>query len=135
MQYSGKENPILEQSVDARVQDLVDLISKKYVSEGSEYRPLDFAVIAQYFTMDVLTDVAFGDPFGYLTNDKDMYEYIQTIRAFMPVLELQTNSPFTNWIMSSRLVKAILAPTAKDRTGMGPVIRYQATPSSQDCGQ
>jgi hypothetical protein len=73
--------------------------------------------------MDVITDVAFGEPFGYLANDKDMYEYIQTIRAFMPVLELQTNSPMTNAIMSSRWVKSLLAPTAKDRTGMGPVIR------------
>ena len=128
MQYSGKENPLLEQSIDARVQDLINLISNKYVSKGSEYKQLDFAVIAQYFTMDVLTDVAFGEPFGYLANDEDMYEYIQTIRGFMPVLELQTNSPFTNMIMSSPLVKALLAPTAKDRTGMGPVIRYKCAP-------
>ena len=103
---------------------MINLIRKKYISEGTQYRPLDFAVIAQYFTMDVLTDVAFGEPFGYLKNDKDMYDYIKTIRGFMPVLELQTNSPLTNYIMSSRVVKALLAPTAKDLTGMGPVIRY-----------
>jgi hypothetical protein len=58
-----------------------------------------------------------------MTNDKDMYDYIKTIRGFMPVLELQTNSPMVNRIMSSTVVKALLAPTAKDRTGMGPVIR------------
>ena len=102
---------------------MIDLIRSKYISKGTNYRPLDFAVIAQYFTMDVLTDVAFGEPFGYLKHDKDMYEYIKTIRAFMPVLELQTNSPFVNAIMSSRIMKALLAPTARDRTGMGPVIR------------
>ncbi|KKY16825.1 putative cytochrome p450 [Phaeomoniella chlamydospora] len=123
MGYSGKENPLLEKSIDNRIQDMINLIRKKYISEGTQYRPLDFAVIAQYFTMDVLTDVAFGEPFGYLKNDKDMYDYIKTIRGFMPVLELQTNSPLTNYIMSSRVVKALLAPTAKDLTGMGPVIR------------
>ncbi len=122
-QYSGKENPFLERSINARVQDLIDLISGKYVSDSNIFRRLDFAIIAQYFTMDVLTDVAFGEPFGYLTNDKDMYDYIKTIRGFMPVLELQTNSPMVNRIMSSTVVKALLAPTAKDRTGMGPVIR------------
>ena len=123
-QYSGKENPHLEESINTQVAEMVSLIRRKYVSDSHHFVQLDFAVIAQYFTMDVLTDVAFGDAFGYLANDKDMFEYIGTIRGFMPVLELQTNSPMTNRIMSSKIVKSLLAPTAKDRTGMGPVIRF-----------
>ena len=74
--------------------------------------------------MDVLTDVAFGAPFGYLGKDKDVHDYIKTIRAFMPVLELQTNHPTVNLLMSSWLVQAMAAPTAKDRTGMGKVIGF-----------
>ena len=74
--------------------------------------------------MDVLTDVAFGAPFGYLDRDEDVHDYIKTIRAFMPVLELQTNHPVVNALMSSRAVRALLAPTAQDRTGMGKVIGW-----------
>ncbi len=72
--------------------------------------------------MDVLTDVAFGKPFGYLERDEDVHEYIKTIRAFMPVLELRTNHTTMNALMGSSLVQALVAPSAKDRTGMGPVI-------------
>lgn len=72
--------------------------------------------------MDVLTNVAFGAPFGYLARDEDVHDYIKTIRAFMPVLELQTNHVTVNRIMSSSLVQKLLAPTAQDRTGMGKVI-------------
>lgn len=124
MQYSGKENPGLEQSIDNRCQDLIGLIQRKYLSSGKATRTLDFAQISQYFTMDVLTDVAFGAPFGYLEKDEDVHDYIKTIRAFMPVLELQTNHPTVNLLMSSRLVQAMAAPTAKDRTGMGKVIGF-----------
>jgi hypothetical protein len=72
--------------------------------------------------MDVLTNVAFGAPFGYLARDEDVHDYIKTIRAFMPVLELQTNHPTVNKLMSSALIMALLAPTAQDRSGMGKVI-------------
>ena len=124
MQYSGKENPCLEQSIDDRCQDLIGLIRGKYLSSRNEIQILDFAQISQYFTMDVLTDVAFGSPFGYLERDEDVHDYIKTIRAFMPVLELQTNHPTVNFLMSSWLVQAVAAPTAKDRTGMGKVIGF-----------
>lgn len=72
--------------------------------------------------MDVLTNVAFGDPFGYMANDADVHDYIKTIRAFVPILELQTNHKTFNKIMSSWLVRSLLAPTAEDRVGMGKVI-------------
>jgi hypothetical protein len=74
--------------------------------------------------MDVLTDVAFGAPFGYLERDEDVHDYIKTIRAFMPVLELKTNHPTVNLLTNSWLVRAVAAPTVKDRTGMGKVIRF-----------
>lgn len=131
-QYSGKENPGLETSIDDRIHDLVNLIERKYISTGTTLRALDFAQVAQYFTMDVLTDVAFGAPFGYLARDEDVHDYIKTIRSFMPVLELQTNHPVMNSLMSSRLVKALLAPTAQDRTGMGKVMGWVPAISNND---
>jgi hypothetical protein len=51
------------------------------------------------------------------------HDYIKAIWAIMPILELQTNHPTINSMMSSSVIQAIAAPTAKDRTGMGKVIR------------
>ncbi len=83
---------------------------------------MDWAHVAQYFTMDVLTDVAFSQPFGYLKSNKDLHDYIKTVRAYMPVLEMQTNIPLVNTILGNRIFRKALAPTAKDRLGMGKMM-------------
>ncbi len=43
--YSGKENPQLEESIDNRIHDLVNLIDRKYIS-GTELRKMDFGRVA-----------------------------------------------------------------------------------------
>ncbi|KAH7346262.1 cytochrome P450 [Rhexocercosporidium sp. MPI-PUGE-AT-0058] len=120
--YGGKDNPNLESSVDNRVMDLVHLIEANYLSANGNYKVMDWAHVAQYFTMDVLTDVAFSQPFGYLKQNSDLHDYIKTVRAYIPVLELQTNIPFVNTILSSTIVRKLMAPTAKDRIGMGKIM-------------
>ena len=122
LQYAGKDNPNLESSIDARVLDLVSLIETAYLSTPTAFKPMDFAHLAQYFTMDVLTDVAFSKPLGYLKANADLHGYIQTVRAYMPILELQTNIPLINTLLGNAIVRKIMAPTARDRFGMGKMM-------------
>jgi hypothetical protein len=51
LQFSGKENEVLESSIDRHINDLVNLLERKYVSTATSFRALDFALAAQYFTM------------------------------------------------------------------------------------
>ncbi|KIW99911.1 uncharacterized protein Z518_10839 [Rhinocladiella mackenziei CBS 650.93] len=51
----------LEPDIDARVVDLVNLIKTTY--DGIT---MDFSDVARFFTLDVLSTVAFGAPFGIL---------------------------------------------------------------------
>lgn len=120
--YAGKDNPNLESSIDDRIMDLVRLIESRYLSIDGSYKVMDWAQVAQYFTMDVLSDVAFSKPFGYLKYNEDLHDYIKTVRAYIPVLELQTNIPLVNTILSSNIVRKLMAPTAKDRIGMGKIM-------------
>jgi hypothetical protein len=124
LKYSGKEIPGLEQSIDDRCEDLTGLIRKKYLSSEKSLRILDFARLSQFFTLDVLTDVAFGAPFGYLEHDDDVHDYIKTIKAFMPILELRGNHPWLNYLLNTRIIQALAAPSSTDRTGMGKVIGF-----------
>ncbi|KAJ9652221.1 hypothetical protein H2198_008525, partial [Neophaeococcomyces mojaviensis] len=87
--YTGKEVPTIETKIDQRLLDFVNLI-QKYVAKKEAF---DFAEKAQYFTMDSLTDVAFGNPFGFLTKDEDLYDYNKSSTAFFPMMELATNIP------------------------------------------
>jgi cytochrome P450 len=91
--YSGKENPGLEQSIDGRVLDLVNLIDRKYISKGTSLKKMDLARIAQFFTLDVISDIAFDSAFGDLVEGEDKFEYIKITEENLPILILMAILP------------------------------------------
>lgn len=121
-QYSGKDIPDREGRVDGRVMDHVNLIEAKYISTPNELKTLDLARVAQYFTVDVITDVAFGKPFGFLAADDDLHDYIKSLGPLMPVLELLANITWLCSILDNKYVKKLLTPTANDGSAMGKMI-------------
>ncbi|EMR70214.1 putative cytochrome p450 monooxygenase protein [Eutypa lata UCREL1] len=58
--YSGRETAGVEQDVDDQLKNLVDMIRRKYATDGrgGEFRPLDLAKVSGYFTLDVISRVA-----------------------------------------------------------------------------
>jgi hypothetical protein len=88
VQYSGKENEHLERWIDNNIANLINLIEKKYPSTETDFKPVDFAQKAQFFTPDMIGDVAFGRQFGYFTNDMDMFSNIKTTEETIPVMIL-----------------------------------------------
>lgn len=61
LQYQGRDIDTLEPDIDARIGDFIQLIKNTY-----DRKPFDITKQAQYFTLDVLSTVAFGAPFGFL---------------------------------------------------------------------
>ena len=115
-QYSGKEIDTLESDINERVLELVALV-KRYGS-----KPMDFARIAQFFTLDVLSTLAFGEKFGYMEANKDLYDYNKTSAEFLPILEWITNHPGIRWVMTSAPIQALAAPKGTDAIGQGKII-------------
>jgi cytochrome P450 len=116
-QYSGKEIDNLESDIDQLVLDLLNLIEREYSG-----KVMDFARLAQYFTLDVLSKIAFGSAFGYITANEDLYDYNKTTAEFMPILEMITNHPSIRSIMASRPVQALAAPKGTDTIGQGRIL-------------
>jgi cytochrome P450 len=116
-QYSGKDIPTLEPDIDDRIVELISLIR----AETAKGKLVDMARLSQYFTLDVLTRIAFGAPFGYLTRNEDVYHYIKQTTAFLSILELASNFTFINNILSSRLMRPF-APKTTDKSGMGAML-------------
>ena len=54
----------------------------------------------------------------------DLYDYLKTVSRFTPFFELQANVPLVYKILSNRLVRALLAPSTKDKLGMGKMMEY-----------
>ncbi|KAM0321505.1 hypothetical protein ACHAQA_010073 [Verticillium albo-atrum] len=118
--YSGKEVEGVESKIDKNILALVRLLEMRYVATN---RPFDFGRKAQYFTLDVISDLAYGDPFGFLDKDADQYSYIRiaegqfgivagsdtTATAIRSILLLIITTPRVHAALLSEI--AALAPT------------------------
>ncbi|POR38486.1 Pisatin demethylase [Tolypocladium paradoxum] len=113
--YSGKEVENLEAKINQNVMALINLIDSKYVSANKAF---DFGRKAQYFTLDVISDLAFGEPFGDIATDSDVHEYISTMEANMPTIIVTTVLPWLMVLLSSPLFKWMM-PSEKDVIGLG----------------
>jgi hypothetical protein len=121
--YSGKENDHLESSVDLNVARFVKLLESKYLSTNTEYKPVDFAPKTQYFTLDVISEVAFGRSFGNLEADEDTAEYIKTTEGLFPMLVLLGAFPWMAHVFFSRSFNGLL-PSDTDAVGMGKLMGF-----------
>jgi Cytochrome P450 len=120
--YGGKEVPDLELCIDKHIQEWVKLIKRKYISTAQQTKPMDLGRSTQYFTLDVISDLAFNRPFGDMQEDKDKFNYIKTTEDAIGPMTLLSIFPHVHrWIEQSRLVD-LLAPKAKDKTGLGPIV-------------
>lgn len=130
--YSGKENPALEMEVDTMLVAMVDKIRTKYLPASSGgLVPLDFGRMAQYFTLDSITKIAFGEEFGFLRNEQDMHGYIKTIEDIAPFMQLSSEVPILARIASSPLVLGLAGPKLTDKKGMGRLMKYEAPITSR----
>jgi hypothetical protein len=121
LKYSGKENESLETAVDIQIAAFISLIERKYISTKSLFKPVDFARIAQYFTLDVIGELAFGKSFGYLKTDSDIHDYIKTTEQAMPFMMVVCVLPWIASILQSRYFNWLM-PTESDSRGFGKLI-------------
>lgn len=116
--YSGKEVVDLELTIDESVLRLMSMIDA-YASQDKRF---DFGLKAQYFTLDVISDLAFGKPFGDLATDSDVYDYIRSTEQSMPNIVVAAVLPSLLHVLSWPLLRRLL-PSEDDANGFGRLIR------------
>ncbi|KAF2154696.1 cytochrome P450, partial [Myriangium duriaei CBS 260.36] len=121
--YSGRENAHIESDVDSRLLNLFGLINKSYISTYDNFRPLDISRIITYFTLDVISQVAFGHEFGFLANDRDPFGYIQNLKEFLPAILFFGAYTELLKVLQMPFMKAIL-PKSTDKRGLGKVMGF-----------
>ena len=75
--------PDREACVYSVMLDLINLIKSKHLSWGPDFRPSGFGPAAQFFTLDVITDLIYGELFGYLTKNEDVPSSLQNVRTIL----------------------------------------------------
>ncbi|KAM7221203.1 Pisatin demethylase [Rhypophila decipiens] len=76
--YSGRDIDNLEETIDLRVQDFINLIRGKYISTEQKIIPMDLSKKTQFFTLDVVGTVGLGNPFGMLAADADVDDLVKS---------------------------------------------------------
>jgi hypothetical protein len=116
-------SPIMdfEAKITAQTQRLTNLIDAKYVSTDSEYRPVEFASLAHFHSMDVIGDITFGKPFGFLDEGIDIFGYLEWNDSFFKSMMTMATVPgITKVLYKPPMTWA--APKASDKIGLGRFI-------------
>ena len=132
----------MEPLVDARISDWQSRMSELYVRTG---RPFDFAWwavyvaipfvpfrfimkssdINRYLVYDIISEIGFGAPFGFIEKGEDVGGLIQGFHDGLPAFGLLARLyPFTNWVKSTFLKKYLVATPADD-SGIGVLMRFR----------
>lgn len=83
---------------------------------------MDLARKAQFFTLDVITKIAFGEAFGDLERDEDMYKYLEFTDEMVEVIILSATVPLLDWLRSFDWIAKLAFPSGKEATGPGRLI-------------
>jgi hypothetical protein len=75
--------------------------------------------ILQYFVVDVITDIAFREPFGFLKADADIHGYISTQEELLPVFEWLAAFPAVGNFLKRPWIAPYVLPKPTDKTGIG----------------
>ncbi|KAK3348529.1 cytochrome P450 [Neurospora tetraspora] len=122
--YSGRENPGLESDIDEVIGTLIRYIKDRYISDDERgvLKKMDLAKVMQFFTLDVITRIAYGKEFGSLETDSDLFGWMSTIRKAAPVNALMAEHPLVRKIFMSKWFLQWFGPKHSDADGMGRVM-------------
>ncbi|KAJ5016270.1 Cytochrome P450 monooxygenase lolP1 [Colletotrichum sp. SAR 10_99] len=124
--YSGLENGGFEAGIDKQIAAFIDLIDTKYISTPNVFRPMDMASKSTYFALDVISELGFGHAYGFLREDRDLYQYVATKDAFFPVMITMGNVPWLAKLMHSWPLNLGL-PKSADSAGFGALMGFAKT--------
>ncbi|OTB08897.1 hypothetical protein M426DRAFT_316923 [Hypoxylon sp. CI-4A] len=120
--YGGRETPALEQGINDQINAIHDLINRKYISNGSEYHPVDFAELISFYTVDVITRLAFGEEFGCLKTDSDVHGFLASVKDSWASIAIALDVPYIRNMLFSQLFLRFFGPKPTDPAGMGKLM-------------
>lgn len=120
--YAGRDMD-MERKVEAKIAHLKDIIRQRYLSEGENLNSVDLARVTYYFTLDVITDLSYGEAFGFLDAEGDLYDYTSSLDRLLLITGLFSEIPALRSI-SNTFVGAAVKPKLSDRSGLGRLMGY-----------
>ncbi|KAF6817780.1 cytochrome p450 [Colletotrichum sojae] len=119
--YAGRDNGGFEPDIDRIVNQFVHLVESKYVSTADDFRPMEFAHKSQYFALDVVGQLSFGEALGFVARDEDLWGYVKTNDETFPVFAVMLNTPYIGRILQHWPLSKLL-PFSNEKYGFGKLM-------------
>ncbi|KAJ0114140.1 hypothetical protein J7T55_007974 [Diaporthe amygdali] len=122
--YSFTNIKKMEPLIDARIGEWMDRLEELFIKREPGVK-FDFAPWAVYMAYDVISEVGFGEPFGFIQQGTDVGGLIQGFHdGLTPFGIMARLYPMTNWIKSTFLGKYFVATPEQD-SGIGTLMRFR----------
>lgn len=121
--YGGRETLAMEPIVDNLVEALIQHIRDDTSLGLGKQSVVDLVTIANSFTMDVITRVAFGKELGFLRTHSDVYGILAAARESMKKYTIPMGIPWLRSIATSRFFLKNFGPKGTDKAGPGLIMR------------
>lgn len=120
--YSFTNIKKMEPLIDGNIKTWMDRLHRDFASTN---KPFDFAPWAVFMAYDIISEVGFGAPFGFVEEGKDVEGLIQGFHdGLTPFGIMARLHPFTNWVKSTFLGKYMVASPEQD-SGIGTLMRFR----------
>ncbi|KAK7613619.1 flavonoid 3',5'-hydroxylase [Phyllosticta paracitricarpa] len=121
--YSFSNVKKMEPLIDARMHDWINKIDSLFAQTGAKF---DFAPWAIYMAYDIISEVGFGAPFGFIEQGKDVEGLIQGFHdGLVPFGIMARLYPFTNWVKSTWFGEKYLVASPEQESGIGTLMRFR----------
>ncbi|THY78911.1 flavonoid 3',5'-hydroxylase [Aureobasidium pullulans] len=120
---AGSYRHKMEPLVDLRINDWINKLSTSFAKTGKKF---DFAPWAVYMAYDVISEVGFGAPFGFIESGSDVAGLIQGFHeGLVPFGLMARLYPFTNWVKSTSFGDKHLVARPEQESGIGTLMRFR----------
>lgn len=83
---------------------------------------MDWGMKANFFTIDSIADIAFGDPVGDLSEDADKFDFLSNTESSLPVMMLFTCYTWMLTLLQMPAVSRMIAPSPEEPSGFGRIM-------------
>jgi cytochrome P450 len=120
--YSFSNIKRMEPLIDTNITKWISKLDELFAKTGETF---DFSPWAVYMAYDIISEVGFGAPFGFIEQGKDVEGLIQGFHdGLVPFGLMARLYPFTNWVKSTFLGKYLVA-TPEQQSGIGTLMRFR----------
>ncbi|ORY64953.1 flavonoid 3',5'-hydroxylase [Pseudomassariella vexata] len=120
--YSFSNIKKMEPLIDMRIGEWIMKLDTNFAKTGAKF---DFAPWAVYMAYDIISEVGFGAPFGFIEQGKDVEGLIQGFHdGLVPFGIMARLYPFTNWVKSTWMGRYLVASPEQD-SGIGTLMRFR----------